>query len=384
MNNDSLIADTAITLPRAVDVVILGGGPAGLATAIKLAITGYSAVVLAREDQGGDKIGESLAPASKPILQQLGVWEAFLQDSHLPCYGNKSAWGGPHLESYSFIYDPNGHGWHINRRRFEQQLWERAAEVGVLRLLSASLHKLERDGDQWQLIPKNRATVQLKARFVVDATGRASWFARCQGVQRHSEDRQVALVAFLKSAEAPIKDTMSLVEAIADGWWYSALLPDGRLATAFVTDPDLCGSLSALNNCWFDRLSLTKYTLERVNSSSYYLDGQLRLVAASGGRLDHFIGEGWLAVGDAAMSYDPLSAHGLTLALAEGTDAAIAIAAHFSGDREALMTYEDRLESAYLRYLSRRRLIYAAESRWAESLFWQRRCRKNAYEGRRS
>ncbi|MEC4818172.1 MAG: tryptophan 7-halogenase [Scytonema sp. PMC 1069.18] len=380
MNHDSLIVDTAIALPEAVDVVILGGGPAGLATAIKLAISGYPVVVLAREERGGDKIGESLAPASQPILKQLGVWEAFLQDSHLPCYGNKSAWGGPHLESYSFIYEPNGHGWHINRCRFEQQLWERAAELGVLRLQAASLHQIDRDHDQWQLTLKSRSKAQMKARFVVDATGRASWFARRQGVQRRSEDRQIALIAFLKPTEAPIQDSTSLVEALADGWWYSALLPDGRLATAFFTDPDLCGSLSALSDCWFDRLSLTKYTQERVNSSSYYLDGQPRLVAASGGRLNRFIGEGWLAVGDAAMTYDPLSAHGLTLALAEGTDAADAIIAHFSGERSALTTYEDRLESAYVRYLSRRRQIYAAESRWPESLFWQRRCRNSAYE----
>jgi flavin-dependent dehydrogenase len=306
-------------------------------------------------------------------LQHLGIWEAFLQGGHLPCYGNQSAWGGSHLESYSFIYDPNGHGWHLDRRRFEQQLWERAAELGVLRLQAASLQQVERDRERWQLSFKHPTAVQLTARFLVDATGRASWFARRQGVRRHSEDRQIALIAFLKPTETPITDTTSLVEAIADGWWYCALLPDGRLATAFFTDPDFWGCSSALSDRWLEQLSVTKYTRSRIYDGGYYLNGQPKLVAANGGRLDRFSGEGWLAVGDAAMSYDPLSAHGLTIALAGGRDAASAIAAYLSSDQDALATYHDRLDSAYVRYLRMRRQIYAAESRWTESLFWQRR-----------
>ena len=57
------------------DALIIGDGPAGLATAIMLARLGHQVLLLGRveADKMADKIGESLAPAANAILQQLGV-----------------------------------------------------------------------------------------------------------------------------------------------------------------------------------------------------------------------------------------------------------------------------------------------------------------------
>lgn len=79
------------------------------------------------------------------------------------------------------------------------------------------------------------------------------------------------------------------------------------------------------------------------------------------------------AVGDAAVCYDPLSAHGLTLALASGRDAAAAVAAHLAGDCDALPAYADRLHQAYLHYAGMRSEYYTNQMRWPEAPFWSRR-----------
>ncbi len=56
------------------DVVVVGGGPAGLATAIAVAQRGMSAVVLERHSMPTDKAcGEGLMPPALTALEALGA-----------------------------------------------------------------------------------------------------------------------------------------------------------------------------------------------------------------------------------------------------------------------------------------------------------------------
>jgi flavin-dependent dehydrogenase len=54
-------------------VVVIGGGPAGSCAASMAANAGLSVVLFERDKFPRDHIGESLLPASMPILRELGV-----------------------------------------------------------------------------------------------------------------------------------------------------------------------------------------------------------------------------------------------------------------------------------------------------------------------
>ena len=58
------------------DVVVIGGGPGGSTTATMLARQGWQVLLLERERFPRDHIGESLLPASIPVLEELGVLPA--------------------------------------------------------------------------------------------------------------------------------------------------------------------------------------------------------------------------------------------------------------------------------------------------------------------
>ena len=81
----------------------------------------------------------------------------------------------------------------------------------------------------------------------------------------------------------------------------------------------------------------------------------------------------WLAAGDAALAFDPLSSQGLFNALYTGLAGAEAADRHLAGDPDALPGYAASvatIHDAYRRHLT---AWYEGELRFGEHLFWRRR-----------
>ena len=74
-----------------------------------------------------------------------------------------------------------------------------------------------------------------------------------------------------------------------------------------------------------------------LKAHGYSLVSEPRTTDARSSRLARFGGDGWLAAGDAAATFDPLSAQGIYFALYSGVAAGKALAA---GDGAALERYE--------------------------------------------
>lgn len=134
-----------------VDVAVIGGGPAGASTATTLARAGVHVALLERAAKFVPKVGEALPPRVAVVLKNLGVWERFLADDHLRCYGNRSAWGTSRLQEYDFIFDPHGCGWHVDRARFDAMLVAAARDAGALWLSDTKVTGWLRSGKGWSL-----------------------------------------------------------------------------------------------------------------------------------------------------------------------------------------------------------------------------------------
>ncbi|MGZ4733158.1 MAG: FAD-dependent monooxygenase [Terriglobales bacterium] len=370
------------------DVLVVGAGPAGSTAALNLAPLRRVALVEARTE-GPRRIGESLLPAARRLLGDMGILDSFQAQAHSPYYGNRSTWGSSRWNETDFLRDPDGHGWHLDRPRFEAWLRHTAVERGSALFAPARLEAIERSGDSWKVVLATESgNVSIAADIVIDATGRGAHVARRLGASRRTQDR---LVSGWVCQEVTRKQTgetggygvgFTHIQATHDGWWYTAPIPGNRRILAFHTDSDLpAARLATQPAALFTNAPadgefgeiLGLMTSSKDAKTSAKASAEHGVTPASSSVLQPFAGPGWFAAGDAAMTFDPLSGQGLLNALFTGLAAAEAADRQLQGCDDALPGYLQTLadiEMAYRRHLT---TWYQAEGRWPSAPFWERR-----------
>ena len=350
---------------------------AGCATAIAIANRRPDLTVwLAGVPHGRPPVGESIPPDTRPLLDRLGVLAEFLADGHQPCLGSASAWGSPALGHNDFLTNPYGTGWHLDRARFERLLLDRARSGPARVLAGWTVRTVARQAAgliRFTLESAGESPLVGTAGFVVDATGSTASIARRLTAEHRWHDRLVLATAFFRAPPSAPPSRLTVLEAAEDGWWYLAGLPGDLLPVAFASDPEHFRDAGAARwPAWVQGLADTRHIAARL-AGSRLLSSELVTLSASSRRLDPIAGAGWLAVGDAACSYDPLSAQGIHQALHTGLAAAEAICTALTGPGLLCAGYAAQVAAEFEEYLANHRHLYAAEQRFIDSPFWQRR-----------
>ncbi len=370
--------DTSETSCKLKNIAIIGGGPAGAATALSLLKAGKYNVHVFDANQGAKiKIGESIPPAASAILKRLGQSKILSDADHLDCTGSVSVWGDKTPGHNDFWLVPVGKGFHLDRYRFDQQMKTAAETLGARWFEGWQLRSVARrnTGFKLQFHLVNGSQRQLHFDFVVDASGQAASFARKLGVVRNVFDEVLCLCAIFSLPKNSNMTNRSLVEAVDNGWWYAARLPGERVIISLTSDVEIIKAKGLKDpQKWNDELLKSQFIKKQLPSKVLQQLPELQVKVARSSILSGVMGEDWLAVGDAACSYDPLTSAGITKALMHGELAGVAIdRAWQSKHRRTIVDYQTKVFEQFNQYVSLRNQLYRAETRFHKQPFWKNR-----------
>ena len=214
---------------------------------------------------------------------------------------------------------------------------------------------------------------------MIDATGRKALIAR-KKAHRRKIDKLICAYNYFCQVDKSVEPSAGpLIEACAGGWFYSSLLPERRMVVCWFTDADLMAPTKTrvqLDQGWYEQLRTSKVTRRRLQSAGYVFDRPEYpshfYADASTQSMTHLYGRNWAAVGDAAMTFDPLSSHGMVSAVWSGKRVAQAVIDGFDRPSESLADYAQTFLQGFQNYRNDRRRYYGVKKRF-DSEFWQRR-----------
>lgn len=358
------------------EVIIGGGGPAGAAAALTLAKLGRRVLLANAASHRRVRAGESYAAAAKPLLADLGVMAAFRQAQHLACYGTVSLWGTHEPHATASLHGLQGCSHQLDRDAFDTMLLAAAKAAGatVSEQSRAALTDARTEGTQEVELSGPGGFRRVSCDWLLDATGRPAALSRRLGARRRRIDRLVAFQTRLMPATGTDQDASAIVEAARSGWWYSTLLPGGERLACFFTDADLAHDTGLRSVAGFmASLEGTRVIASLVRRHGYSCREAPRGTDASTAWLDVAAGPRWLAIGEAAISFDPLSARGVASALHAGLCAAHAVHAALGGDTRGIGRHLLHQRAIVCNYLRQVHDVYSWERRWPRSDFWRRR-----------
>ena len=303
----------------------------------------------------------------------MGVWEEFIRAGHIESPGIVCCWGSSKPFENDFLFNPYGCGWHVNRPAFDRMLAEAARRAGTGLFLGTAVQRLTiGDDGRWMIEAKREGQpLRFVSDYVVEARGRAA--ARCRNAGSTVRvDKLVGCAAFFDPSDvADPTETRAVIEARQEGWWYSSILPGQAMVVALMTDADLIpGGEGRALEYFRRRLRETELTGRRLTRAA--TPNVFRRFAADT-RWRPGVPTRMIAVGDAAMAFDPLSSQGVFKALVSGQSAAWGLVAARAGSDGALREYADATARDFQAYMQVRSQYYMAEQRWPTESFWRRR-----------
>lgn len=330
--------------PDPYDVAVFGGAFSGacLSLLIKRRRPGCRVLVIERRAAFDHKVGESVADVAACFLARVVRVTQHLERKHISKHGlrlwfndgdNQDPFQCTEIGTYS---QPRLGAFQVDRLVLDEYLLDLAREEGCEVLRPAKLAEFSQEGDgSWRLeIVQDGVTRQVKAKWLVDASGRAATLARrfqyWRKLEAHPTD-----ACWCRFENVTEMDGPELAQRNAEwanavrcsrgsatnhlmgrGWWCWIIpLGDGQVSLGLTYDRRLFsleekGDIAQRLLAHAKRHPMGKLLFEHAQPTP----GDGRAYSQLAYYAERVAGDGWCCVGDAAGFMDPLYSHGLDFA----------------------------------------------------------------------
>jgi flavin-dependent dehydrogenase len=346
---------------RSVDFVVVGGGPAGSAFAILAARSGASVILVERDDFGKRRPGEYLAGRVRGPLDRLRISTDDASVISVASPGILSLWNGAAPLTKPHAATGQQDALCVTRHRFDELLFRTVADAGATTLSCAALDRIIRAPlGGWRLSVKESdgRRHEVHARSVVDASGRNAMFARTQGARRIHYGDLIAIVGWLEAGVTATRPTTMLtVESCPVGWWSLSGGADETLVATLYTSSRMIKTAGVTPETWWAHaLGRSRSIARTLRQADATLTGTA-VYPAFPSRLSQLFGDGWIAVGDAAIALDPIAGQGVATAIETAFRAFEAAMVDPSWERLG-PAYRDALIDRFDRHMRGRAQVY--------------------------
>lgn len=352
------------------EVIIIGNGIAGITLAVLLQRKGISFTLLHRkEEKPPFALGETLPPSAMPLLQQLKLLSVFEKNAYLKTYGYHSMWGSSRVTDINF-YHQNlfKNGLKINKHQTLEALRSEIKEHMIS--YSKGFEIIHEAHGSTVVLAKNEGIKIVQGKILVDATGRNRAVLQKLNIQSTIHDELVAVSCHIPKIKHPKLTHEVYVESFKDGWGIvSALNETENICTIYThKGHEILSRLKEVSQ-WKTALAETTYLKDFLVETEHI---KFKGGNANSSVANQTAGTNWLALGDAAMSFDPLSSHGITNAVFTSAKAATTIEKKLlEADPDAFFEYDKTMKAIFEQYLESKNLLYRQETRWKDSEFWK-------------
>lgn len=338
-----------------VDILVLGGGPAGATAALQAARAGRSVLLFEQSRHPRFHVGESLLPDNMRLLRELGLEDRLRGVPQQVKVGASFAFAGDvgaiDIRFRDGLLRGTEDTLNVERAHFDAALFEAAREAGATVLENTTVRRIVSldDGDcRVETRDGDGAVREYAGRYLIDATGQGTVVGRHLGTRRTLRDlEKVAYFGHFTGVrrEPGERGGYPIIVMCDEGWFWMIPLDDVRTSIGVVMDASIARELDvpakrvlhwAIERCPFVR--------ERIDPAG--CPAEAGVTADFSYSCRPYAGPGYFLAGDAATFVDPIFSTGVCLGMMSAIAAADGIGEMLDG-RYA----PERVRRRYRRYV---------------------------------